>query len=145
MWQKLLTKGALSKAAFTGGTLAAFAGRRALWPALAVGTAFSGAAWFGTFEIVLSATKVVMPVPAKPDSAAQTRGLLTLPVTTLGTMWLGWLTSPALAPVPASVTDVSGLAAYVRSWPLKHYAIAGASSAALAAVTLRSVQYKGGA
>ena len=51
----------------------------------------------------------------------------------------------ALAPVPASVTDVSGLAAYVRSWPLKHYAIAGASSAALAAVTLRSVQYKGGA
>lgn len=145
VWQQFLGKTVLSKAALTGTAVAALAGRRALWPAFTVGTIFSGAAWFGTFELVWSTTKVVMPIPAKPDESARTTGLITLPITTIGTLYAGYITSPALAPVPASLTDISGLLSYVRSWPLKHYAAIGASSAAVAAVTCRIVQYRGGA
>ena len=42
-----LGKSVLGKGAIVG----AFAARRAAWPAVVVGTAFGGAAWFGVFEM----------------------------------------------------------------------------------------------
>ena len=70
---------------------------------------------------------------------------MTLPVTTLSTMWLGWRLAPPLAPLPESVMDFAGLVGYARSVPVRHFAMVGAGSAAFAATTLRIVQYRGGA
>ena len=95
VWQHLFG----TKAAFAGGSLVAIAGRRALWPAFFIGSAFSGAAWFGSFELVWSASKFAMPIPDQPDSSAQATGLMTLPLTTGGTVWLGWRGTPSLAPL----------------------------------------------
>ena len=143
VWQHLFG----TKAAFAGGSLVAIAGRRALWPAFFIGSAFSGAAWFGSFELVWSASKFAMPIPDEPDSSAQATGLMTLPLTTGGTVWLGWRGTPSLAPLPASVIDMSGLLRYAASSGpvLKHMGIVGASSATIAALTCRVVQYRGGA
>lgn len=138
-------KAVVSKAAFAGGTVAAIAGRRALWPAFVLGSVFSGAAWFGTFELAWSASKMALPLPLKPDPSAQTLGLVTLPITTASSIYLGWRTCPQLAPPPESLIDFAGLLTYLRSVPAKHIGIAGASSAVMAALTCRMVQYRGGA
>ena len=140
-----LGKAAVGKVAFAGGTLAAFAGRRALWPAFFMGSVFSSAAWFGCFEISWSMMRGILPIPKEPDQSARTTGLLTLPITVGGTMLVGWRLTPAMAPPPESVVDISGLLKYARSVPLKHFALVGGSSAAIAAATCRVVQWRGGA
>jgi hypothetical protein len=114
-------------------------------PGFVLGSVFSGAAWFGTFELAWSAAKAVMPIPEKVDSSAQVTGLVTLPITAGGTIWLGWLVCPPMAPLPDSVIDISGLLTYARSVPLKHMAVVGGSSAVMAALTCRVVQHRGGA
>ena len=137
--------GAGGKVLAFGGTMAAFAGRRALWPSFVVGGAFSSAAWFGVFEISWSATKWTMPVPEEPDTRARAVGLVSIPVTTGSILLLGHRLAPQVAAPPSSITDVPGLLGFVRSLPLKHYALTGASSAVAAAVCCRVVQYQGGA
>ena len=143
---KAATSAAVGKAAFWGGGgLIAFAGRRALWPAFAIGGIFSSAAWFGVFEIAWSMTKVPLPIPPNPDSTAKATGILTLPLTVGASFFVGRLTCPPMAPPPSSVVDISGLIAYTKSVPLKHFGIVGASSAVAAAITCRIVQWRGGA
>ena len=127
------------------GSVAAFAGRRALWPGFVVGGAFAAAAWFGTFELTWSATKVLLPIPAEPNAAARAAGVASIPVSSGSVLWVGHRFAPAVAPPPASIVDLSGLAGFVRSLPLKHYALTGLSSAGAAAVCCRVVQSKGGA
>ena len=143
MWWYFAQAGA--KVALTGGVFATFAGRRALWPGFIVGSAFSGAAWFGVFEMTWSFNKLLMPIPAEPDEYGRSTGLMTLPITIGSSMWMGWKVCPEMAPPPNSMIDISGLLSYVRSVPVKHFAIVGGSSAALAATTCRIVQYRGGA
>ena len=128
-----------------GGTVAAFAGRRALWPGFVVGGAFSSAAWFGVFEITWSMTKLAMPVPKEPDSGARVVGIVSIPVVTGGSLLLGHKLAPAVAAPPTSIIDLPGLFGFARSLPLKHYAVTGATSAVAAAVCCRVVQYHGGA
>ena len=55
------------------------AGRRAFTPFLIMGTAVTSAAWFGAFEACFSFSKLLMSVPEKPDSTAQTAGVATVP------------------------------------------------------------------
>ena len=140
-----MTKGVIGKAAFAGGTVAAFAGRRALWPAAFIGTCFASAAWFGTFELTWSMMRGLMPIPKDPDQGARNTGLLTLPITTGGSLFLGYKLCPPMAPPPSSVVDISGLLTYARSVPMKHFAVVGGASASMAAVTCRIVQWRGGA
>ena len=138
-------KAGASKAFVMGGSLAAYAGRRALWPFMAAGSVFGGAAWLGCFEIAWSTCCMIMPIPAAVDPQARKTGLLTLPVTVGSTWFLGWRLSPPLAPPPTSIADISGAIALCKSLPVKHVTIVGASSAAAAAFTCRVVQYRGGA
>ena len=140
-----LGKAAIGKAAFAGGSLVALAGRRALWPAFFIGSCFSSAAWFGTFELTWSAMRFMMPIPTEPDQTARNTGLLTLPVTTGGSFFLGYKLCPPMAVPPESVVDISGFLSYGRSFPLKHIALVGGASAVMAAVTCRCVQFRGGA
>ena len=134
-----------SKAFVAGGSIAAYAGRRALWPFMASGGVFAGAAWFGCFEMCWSTCRMLMPIPADVDAQARRTGLLTLPVTIGSTWWLGWRLSPPLAPPPASIADIAGAITLCKSLPVKHAAIVGMTSAATAAFTCRVVQYRGGA
>ena len=138
-------KAAGTKAVLYGGSLVAFVGRRALWPGFVLGGAFGSAFWFGIFDLTLSMSRVVMPVPAKPERAATNTGYATVPVVMAGASAIGWQLSPALAAPPTSVVDLSGLFRFMTSLPLRHLGIVGASSAAAAAVTCRVVQYRGGA
>lgn len=57
-------KGFAVKGALVGGV--SFLGRRAAWPAVVLGTAFSGAAWFGAFELASGFMERVLPPPAQP-------------------------------------------------------------------------------
>ena len=138
-------KAAASKAVMYGGGMVAFVGRRALWPGFVLGGAFGTAFWFGIFDATLSVSRVIMPVPEKPDRSAKNTGYATVPVVLAGASAIGWQLSPALAEAPTSVVDLSGLFRYVTSLPLRHAGIVGASSAAVAAITCRVVQYRGGA
>lgn len=138
-------KAATGKAVLYGGSLLAFAGRRALWPGFVIGSAFGGAFMFGVFDATLSFTRLLMPVPSDPDRSARNAGYATVPVVIAIGSAAGWHTSPALAAAPTSVVDMQGLFRFATSLPLRHLGIVGASSAAAAAVTCRVVQYRGGA
>lgn len=134
-----------SKAVAAGGLVASFAGRRALWPAMVVGSAFGGALWFGAFEIFFSASKLAFPVPAIQDDSAKYGGAATVPVTAGGVCWVGSKLAPLTAPPPASVVDLSGTIGWARSLPVKHYAATIGASAAISAICCRAFQYRGGA
>ena len=141
-----ISKAAVGKAAFYGGGgLLAFAGKRALWPAFAIGGIFSSAAWFGVFDLSWSFVKWPFPIPPNPDASARFTGILTLPLTVVASVWIGKLTCPEMAPPPASIVDTAGLFKYVQSVPLKHFGMVGAGSAVMAAITCRAVQWRGGA
>lgn len=143
---KVATASGLGTKALIGGSMfASFAGRRALWPALGLGGAFTGAMWFGAFEICFSMAKLVWPIPAKQQQNSVTAGAATVPFTAGGVLWLGSKLAPSMAPPPASVGDLSGMLAFARSLPLKHYSYCVATSAALSAICCRAVQAKGGA
>mmetsp|Transcript_73258 Transcript_73258/g.201178 ORF Transcript_73258/g.201178 Transcript_73258/m.201178 type:complete len:135 (+) Transcript_73258:37-441(+) len=129
---------------FIAGGVAGFAGRRALFPVVAVGTAFSSAAWFGTFELCFSFTKLFMPVPAKQDENARLMGALSIPAVLGAAGGVGWMFAPAVEAAPAKATDAAGWAKLAQSLPIKHWAMVGAGSAAAAAVTCRAVQYRCG-
>jgi hypothetical protein len=134
-----------TKALIGGSMIASFAGRRALWPALGLGGAFTGAMWFGAFEVCFSMAKLVWPIPAKQQQNSAIAGAATVPFTAGGVLWLGSKFTPAMAPPPASVGDLSGMLVFARSLPLKHYSYCIATSAALSAICCRAVQAKGGA
>ncbi len=87
---------------------AAFLGRRALYPAFVVGGAFGSAAWFGTFEIALSASKLVLPEPAQPDQSAHNNGYAIVPFTGGASLWLGWRLAPELPSPPESAFNLGG-------------------------------------
>ena len=123
------------------GTLS-FLARRAATPAIVIGAAFSGAAWFGAFEISLSATKFVMPEPAEPDHHAHMLGMASAPFTAGAVGWGGWFLSPPMLARPEKVAQVG---AWIQSMPLAHCAKVGVVSAAAAATVCRVVQYRGGA
>lgn len=142
---KVGTAGLGAKALVGGGIIASFAGRRALWPAMVVGGSFAGAAWFGAFEAVLSASKLVWPVPANQDTGAQLTGVATVPVTAGSILWVGSKLAPPMAPPPESIVDLTGMISFARSLPLKHIAASIGASAALSALGCRAVQYRGGA
>ena len=125
--------------------LLAIAGRRALWPGFVIGGAFSGAFWFGIYDATLSISRLLMPVPEKPERSAKNLGQATAPVILAGASVAGWLTSPPMAAPPTSVIDLSGFFRYATSLPLRHFGTVGASSAVVAAITCRVVQYRGGA
>ena len=139
------TKIGAAKFVAAGGTMAAFGARRALWPFMLVGGAFSGAAWLGSFEFCWMTCKLLMPIPNPVDKSARNTGLATLPVTIGSTWWLGWKLCPEPPPPPTSITDISGAIRTVKSLPVKHFALVGATSALASAVTCRVVQYRGGA
>ena len=129
-----------------GGSVAVgLAGRRAFMPFLVMGTAFTSAAWFGAFEACFSFSKLLMPVPEKPDSSAQTKGVLTVPCVIGLFGFAGWRTSPLLEAPPKELSNIRGWVKYAGSMPLGHAGKFGLASAAAAAVTCRSVQYRGGA
>ena len=136
-----LSKSMVMKGMFVGG----FAARRAAWPAVVVGTAFGGAAWFGCFEIVHAVASAIMPPPENPDPQAQMVGLATVPVMLSASAWLGWRTAPAIAPPPERMLDLAGWSACARSLPVRHCGVVGVGSAAVAAVACRAVQHRGGA
>ena len=147
-------------------------GRRALTPVLVVGTAFGSAAWFGVFEIATGVLEFGMPVPANPDVAGHYMGVATVPPA-LGVSgfvrlacqkqdrrispiiglthppacrWqIGWRTCPTLPTAPTDITNVHGWLKYGGSLPLRHVGVACASSAVVAAVSCRVVQYRNGA
>jgi len=123
----------------------AFLSRRAALPAVLIGGAFTSAAWFGVFELTLSASKLLMPVPEHQDSRAQVSGVLVVPASSGAVLWAGWRAAPGLAPTPDKLTDLRGWLGVARSMPIKHVASVGAASAAVGAVACRAVQYKGGA
>ena len=133
------------KALLYSGSALAFAGRRALWPGFVIGGAFSSAFWFGIYDATLSFSRLLMPVPDKPDRSAKNMGYSTTPVIMAGAGFAGWMTSPPMAAPPTSVVDLSGLFRYATSLPLRHIGTIGASSAVVAAITCRAVQYRGGA
>ena len=114
-------------------------------PFLVMGTAFTSAAWFGAFEACFSFSKLLMPVPEKPDSSAQTKGVLTVPCVIGLFGFAGWRTSPLLEAPPKELSNIRGWVKYAGSMPLGHAGKFGLASAAAAAVTCRSVQYRGGA
>lgn len=124
---------------------AAFAARRALLPAAALGTAVTGAGWFGVFEFVFGTSKLVMPVPEKQDESARITGALSVPCVTGAFFGVGWMSSPAGPPVPTKALDWSGWVAYLRGLPLRHAVLVGAGSATASAVCCRVIQYRGGA
>jgi len=130
-----------------GGAVMGIAARRALTPVLIMGTAVTSAAWFGAFELVFSASKLLMPPPRpeKTDVGAQLTGVATIPAT-LGIFgYLGWRTSPILQAPPTEISNISGWLKYGGSLPLRHAGTFGLASAAAAAVSCRIVQYRGGA
>uniref|UniRef100_A0A7S2I8R3 Uncharacterized protein n=1 Tax=Haptolina brevifila TaxID=156173 RepID=A0A7S2I8R3_9EUKA len=139
------TSGSAMKAVGVVGTLGVFAGRRALWPGLVLGGAAVSAGWFGAFELVFSASKAVLPVPAEADTSAQVAGVATIPFSGGGVLLIGHKIAPPTAALPTSVVDLPGLFGFVRSLPVGHYATAGLVSASVAAVCCRAVQWKGGA
>ena len=123
------------------GTLA-FLARRAATPAVILGAAFSGAAWFGAFELALGLTKFALPKPADVNERAQMLGVATIPVTAGVVGWGGWFLSPPMLARPEKVAQVG---AWIQSLPLAHLTKVGVVSAAAAAAVCRAVQYKGGA
>lgn len=134
-----------TKAFAAGGYLLAFAGRRALWPAMALGSAFGAAGWFGVFDSTISLSKVIMPPPSKPDAHARRAGWATVPVSLVSAGLVGWRFAPALAPPPSSIADIGGFMGFMASLPLGHLAKVGTVSAVVAGITCRVVQYRGGA
>ena len=137
---------ALAPKFMVGGSVAVgIAGRRAFMPFLVVGSAFTSAAWFGAFEACFSLSKLLMPVPEKPDSSAQTKGVLTVPCMIGLSGFAGWRTCPLLEAPPKELSNFRGWIRYAGSMPLAHAGRFGLASAAAAAVTCRVVQYRGGA
>jgi len=134
-------KGVLLKGAAVG----TFAARKAALPALVVGGAFGGAAWFGTYELVSGAMTTVLPPPANPNPRAHTAGLAAVPCTVGASAWAGWRFCPPLAPPPERLLDLAGWASCLKSVPVKHCGAGVVVSATVAAVACRVVQYRGGA
>ena len=134
-------KGVLLKGAAVG----TFAARKAALPALVVGGAFGGAAWFGTYELVSGAMTTVLPPPANPTPRAHTAGLAAVPCTVGASAWAGWRFCPPLAPPPERLLDLAGWASCLKSVPVKHCGAGVVVSATVAAVACRVVQYRGGA
>ena len=128
-----------------GGMAVGMAGRRAFTPFLIMGTAVTSAAWFGAFEACFSFSKLLMPVPEKPDSSAQTTGVATVPCVIGLFGFAGWRTCPLLEAPPKELSNIGGWIKYGGSMPLRHVGTFGLASAAVAAVTCRVVQYRGGA
>jgi hypothetical protein len=126
------------------GAGAAFAGRRILWPGILLGGTFTSAAWFGAFELVFGAAKLLLPEPAagRVEARAHYAGIATVPVAGGAVLFAGHRLAPPIAEPSGSVID---LVALVRSLPIRHYATTGLASATAAAVCCRVVQYRGGA
>jgi hypothetical protein len=137
-------KAASAKMVATGAGFAAFAGRRALWPAFGVGAAFASAAWFGVFELALGASGFILPTPADASTHSQRVGYATIPVAAGSIVWLGSKLAPPTAPLPSSVMDTAGLMSFARSLPLGHYGKVGVASAVGAATCCRVVQWRAG-
>ena len=97
------------------------------------------------FELAWSASKTLLPIPENPSVRARNVGFATIPVSACGTAYFGWLSSPPLAPMPASIVDLIGLVRFFSALPLKRMSIVAASSAVCSAFTCRVVQYRGGA
>ena len=128
-----------------GGVAVGWAGRRALTPFLIMGTAVTSAGWFGAFEACFSFSKLMMPVPVKADSSAQTTGVATIPCVLGLFSFAGWRTCPLLEAPPKEISNIGGWLKYGGSLPLRHVGTFGLASAAAAAVSCRAVQYRGGA
>lgn len=130
-----------------GGMAVGWAGRRALAPFLIFSTAITSAGWFGAFEACFSFSKLLMPVPEKADSSAQTTGLATIPCVIGLFGFAGWQTCPLLEAPPKQISNIGGWIKYVGTLglPLRHVGTVGVASAAAAAVSCRVVQYRGGA
>eukprot|EP00967_Tisochrysis_lutea_P138302 scaffold249382_cov30-Tisochrysis_lutea.AAC.2 len=128
-------KGAIA----AGGSAAAFMTRRITFPVFVVGSAFGSAAWFGVFEIALSMSKLVMPVPEKRDEGAHLRGFAAVPLIVGGSWFVGWRLSPPLPTPPTSLFDGQGWATYLGRFPIRYVGIVGAASAVTAAVGCRAI------
>ena len=136
---------AASKLIAGSSVLAGIGARRALWPFMAVGSAFSAAGWFGTFELTFSFTKVIMPVPVKQETNARLAGVCIIPVVLAGAGAGGWFTQPSMEAAPSSMSSASSWAGFARSVPIRHWGMVGVGSAVVSAVSCRVVQYRGGA
>eukprot|EP00962_Isochrysis_galbana_P003058 scaffold861_cov123-Isochrysis_galbana.AAC.3 len=128
-------KGAIA----AGGSTAAFMARRLTFPVFVVGSAFGGAAWFGLFEIALSLSKYVLPVPEKRDEGAHLRGMAAVPLIVGSSCFVGWRMSPPMPSPPTSLLDGNGWATYFGRFPMRYVGTVGAASAVVAAVGCRAI------
>jgi hypothetical protein len=104
-----------------------------------VGSAFGGAAWFGVFEIALSLSKFVLPVPQKRDEGAHLRGMATVPLIVGGSCFVGWRFSPPVPSPPTRLLDGHGWVMYFGRFPIRYVGAVGTASAVVAAVGCRAV------
>eukprot|EP00962_Isochrysis_galbana_P036123 scaffold12443_cov108-Isochrysis_galbana.AAC.2 len=136
---KARTAGIGKGAIAAGGTAAAFLTRRLTLPVFVVGSAFGGAAWFGIFEMALSLSKYVLPVPAKRDEGAHLRGMAAVPLIVGSSWFVGWRFSPPMPSPPSSLFDGHGWATYIGRFPIRYVGAVGTASAVVAAVGCRAI------